>query len=386
MESLTVKKNEMLQKMAAMELHPAVIEEEVSLTNCTKLPWSRVTALGIAFEPVVSAFQSIVNDGATSGLYKVTVPAGGHLAEFRDGRGYLGSVLNAKDQVSGQATLNPLVFNPTMLFMAAALANIDKKLVSIQETQQEILDFLVQKDKSELKGDLNFLSDVMNNYKYNWNNEKYINSNHFKVLDIKQSAEQKIIFYREQISKDIDRKAFFFHSDQDVKKQLEKIESAFKDYQLALYLYSFSSFLEVMLLENFEVAFLDCIVGKIEDYSFKYREFYTKCYDQIEGYSKSSIQSNFLSGLSIASRAAGKAIEKVPVINKSQIDESLIKTGDKIGDFSSKRTVKTMQTLVDKQNSYVTPFVENIKAVNRLYNRPLKIVFDRENLYLEATE
>ena len=45
-----------------------------------------------------------------------------------------------------------------------------------------------------------------------------------------------------------------------------------------------------------------------------------------------------------------------------------------------------MQTLVDKQNSYVTPFVENIKAVNRLYNRPLEIIFDRENLYLEATE
>lgn len=385
MDSLTAKKNEMLQEMATMEFQPAVIDEEVSLTNCTKLPWSRVTALGTAFEPVVSAFQSVVNSGTTSGLYRVTVPAGGHLAAFQNGSGYLGSVLNAGNQVAGQATLTPLVFNPTMLFMAAALANIDKKLDSIQETQQEILDFLVQKDKSELKGDLNFLSDVMNNYKYNWNNEKYINNNLIKVLDIKQSAERKIIFYREQISANI-KKNSFLHSDQDVKKRLEKIHSEFKDYQLALYLYSFSSFLEVMLLENFEVAFLDGVVGKIEDYSFKYRELYTKCYLQIEGYSKSSIQSHLLSGLSIASRVAGKAIEKVPVINKWQIDESLIETGDKIGDFSSKRTVKTMQTLVDKQNSYVTPFVENIKAVNRLYNRPLEIVFDRENLYFEAAE
>lgn len=45
-----------------------------------------------------------------------------------------------------------------------------------------------------------------------------------------------------------------------------------------------------------------------------------------------------------------------------------------------------MQTLADKQNSYVTPFVENIKKVNKLYNRPLEIVFDRENLYLEAAK
>lgn len=385
MGSLTVKKNEMLQKMATMEFHPAVIEEEVSLTKYTKLPLSRVTALGTAFEPVVSAFQSVVIGGATSGLYKVTVPAGGHLAAFQNGSGYLGSVLNAGNQVAGQATLTPLVFNPTMLFMAAALANIDRKLDSIQETQQEILNFLVQKDKSELKGDLNFLTDVLNNYKHNWNNEKYINNNHIKVLDIKQSAERKIVFYREQILSNIGKKTFF-HSDQDVKKQIEKIQSEFKDYHLALYLYSFSSFLEVMLLENFEVTFLDGVVGKIENYSFNYRELYTKCYDQIEGYSKSSIQSHLLKGLSIASRATGKAIEKVPVISKSQIDETLLGTGDKIGDFSSKRTVKTMRTLVDKQNSYITPFVENIKTINRLYNRPLEIVFDRENLYLEAAE
>ena len=141
-----------------------------------------------------------------------------------------------------------------------------------------------------------------------------------------------------------------------------------------------------MLLENFEAAFLDRIAGKIEDYSFKYRELYTKCYDQIEDYSKSSIQSHLLHGLSLASKATGKVIRKAPVISKSQIDETLIETGDKIGDFSLKRTVKTMRTLVDKQSSYVTPFVENIKTVNRLFNRPLEIVFDHENLYLETAE
>lgn len=386
MENLTVKKNDMLQTMARMEFHPAVIEEEINLSNYTKLPFSRVTALGVAFEPVSSAFQNIIIGGATSGLYKVTVPAGGHLAAFKDGSGYLGSVLNdVTNQVDGQATLNPLVCNPTMLFMAATLANIDKKLDSIQEIQQEILDFLIQKDKSELRGDLNFLSDVLSNYKFNWNNEKYINSNYIKVLDIKHSAERKIIFYRDQILSKLGKKSFL-HSNQDVKKQLDKIQSEFRDYQYALYLFSFSSFLEVMLLENFESAFLNGVVNKIEDYSFKYRELYTKCYNQIADYSKSSIQSHLLSGLATASMFAGKTIEKVPVISKSQIDETLIETGNKIYDISSKQTVKTMQTLVDKQNSYVMPFVENIKTVSRLYNKPIEIVFDQENLYITALE
>ena len=148
--------------------------------------------------------------------------------------------------------------------MALALANIDKKLDDIKEMQKEILNFLVMKEKSDLRGDLNFLADVLNNYKYNWNNEKYKNSNHIKVLDIRQAAERKILFYRERITTKIQSKSIF-HIDQDVKKQLDQIQSEFKDYQLALYLFSFSSFLEVMLLENFDSAYLDGISQKIEN-------------------------------------------------------------------------------------------------------------------------
>ena len=382
MTNSIAKKKEILQDIV-MEFHPEMIEDITLHEDHTKIPFTQIAALGTAFDPLVAAFQKIMGGQAQSGLYHVTVPPGGHLAKFTNGKGYLGSVLDASNQVAGQATLTPLICNPTMLFVAAALSGIDRKLDRIQETQQEILDFLVQKEKSELKGDLIFLSDVLNNYKYNWNNEKYLNNNHIKVLDIKQSAERKIIFFRGQIAATIG-KGSFLHSDKHVKTQLEQVQSEFKDYQLALYIFSFSSFLEVMLLENFEKPFLDGIVNKIEDYSAKYCELYSKCYDQIESYSKSSIQSHLLTGLSIASRAAGKAIEKVPVISKSQIDETLIGTGDKIGDISDKRTVKTMEILSDKQNSYVMPFVENIVLVNKLYNEPIEIVFDNENVYLET--
>ena len=37
--------------------------------------------------------------------------------------------------------------------------------------------------KAELKGNLTFLYDVFNNYKYNWNNEMYKNSNHTMVFE-----------------------------------------------------------------------------------------------------------------------------------------------------------------------------------------------------------
>ncbi len=270
----TERRNEIAKTMAEIELYPAVANENVNVAQYSKFPISRLAAFGTAFEPVTAAFQYVLSGGSAggSGLYMVTVPKGGHLATFNDGSGFLGGALKINNQVgAGQARLNPLVCNPAMLFMAVALANIDKKLDTIQEMQQELMNFLVQKERSELKGDMKFLADTLSNYKHNWNSEKFKNSSHIKVLDIRQAADRKIDFYREQIASKISKKSFF-HSDLDVKKQLGDIESEFNDYQLAVYLFAFSSFLEVMLLENFSAAYLDCIAKKIEEHSLQYRE------------------------------------------------------------------------------------------------------------------
>jgi len=88
--------------------------------------------------------------------------------------------------------------------------------------------------------------------------------------------------------------------------------------------------------------------------------------------------------LSVANRLVGEAIAKVPVISKTQIDETLIQTGDKLWAFGSKRIEQTLKLLIEKQSSCIIPFVENIKEVNRLYNQPIELVFDKENLYIGA--
>lgn len=378
---LALKQN-MALSLSQLKLYPAPLtEEETKLVEYTKLPLSRVTAMGTAFEPIVSAVQNVMGNG-TTGIYKVTIPSGTHLAQLKNGTGNIGTVLSdSSNQIAGQATLNPLMCDPTMMFMAATLANIDKKLDSIMETQQEMFDYIKQKDKAEVRGDLTLLSDILENYKYNWNNDKYKASNHIKVLDIKQSAEHKINLYR-SIIRDKAAKRNLLHSDQDVKKQLSAIGDDFKEYQLSLYLYSYAAFLEVMLLENYETAYLEGISKRIEEYSLKYRELYTEVYDLIEGYSQSSIQTHLLKGVSKVSKAAGEMIEKVPVISKGQLDETLIEASGKIEDIKSKRTEKTMRGFIDKQHSYVRPFIENINMISVIYNSDLAIAFDRENLYI----
>lgn len=386
MDEIAVRKHEALQAMANMEFQPIPVEKGNGLSNYTKISLSRIASIGVAFGPLASAVQNVFGSGgATSGLYRVTVPSGAHLAEFKNGAGNLGTVLNANNQISGQAVLNPLVCNPTMLFMAAALAGIDKKLDNIQETQREMLDFLVQKEKSELKGDLKFLGDILDHYKYNWNSDKYKAGNYIKVLDIRQGAERKLDFYREQITAHLNQKSLL-HSDQIVQKQLDKVTDDFANYQLALYAHAFSSFLEVMLQENFDAAYLNAVSQKIEAHSFQYRELYTKCYEQIDSYSRSSIQSHMLRGLTAVSKTTGEAIAKMPVISKSQIDETLIDVGNRLGKAGEMRTTRMMGRLLDKQSGFVRPFVDSINAVNHLYNHPLNMLFDDQVLYLESGE
>ena len=380
----TARKNELLKAMSATELAPLEVKNEISVQTYSKIPLSRLTALGTGFEPVVSAIQQVTSHGqATSGFYKVTIPKGTHLAQFKEKSGFLGTAVG-EHGIVGQAQLNPLLCDPTMLLVAAALANIDKKLDAIQEVQQEMLDFLTQKEKSALKADLNFLMDIQNNYKYNWNSEKYKAANHAKVLDIRQEAARQIDFYQEQIKKQLGKKALL-HSDHDVQKMLEKVQGEFKEYQLALYIYGFAYFLEVVLQENYEKAYLSAIAKRIDEMAFQYREFYSLAYSQIENLSKSSLQAHLFGGLSAINKGAGTAIAKIPGINKSQIDEALIEAGERIGAYKNRRVQTTMQQLLERQSSCVRPFIDNINAVNRLYNAPVTLIFNHDTLYLGST-
>ena len=191
-------KLELIRAMTAVEIRPEQAEEELAARSYEKLPLSRLMALGTGLEPIVAAVQSVLSGGeAVSGIYRVTIPAGTKLAHFTTEPAYLGTALGAHG-IEAQARLNPLVLNPAALgtlFMAATLANIDRKLDAIQETQQEMLDFLKAGEKAELRDNLEFLADVFNNYKYNWNSEKYKSANHIKALDIRQSAMRSLELY-----------------------------------------------------------------------------------------------------------------------------------------------------------------------------------------------
>lgn len=375
------KDNKIIEMMNDTSICPLLEESKVGVSNYTELPMSRLAAVGTAFQPLATALQTAVSGAGGSGIYYVNT-GGKTMFQMKGSNDYIGPLKNVDGSVGGgQARMTPLACDPTMLFVAAALVNIDKKLDDMKEMQQEMMDFLVQKEKAELKGNLTFLYDVFNNYKYNWDNEMYKNNNHTMVLEIRKEAEAKIVFYREQIITKVNKKKLL-HSNQTVNKQLQAVQDQFKDYQLSLYMLAFSSFLDVLLVGNYNRDYLSGISAKLDDYSVKYRELYTQCYEEISRYSATSVQSAVLKGLSKTTNAVGNLIEKVPVVGDTQADETIVAAGDKLNDIANDKIQKQMQQLIERQSNFVRPFIDNIDMMNSLSNDPVQLVIDKDNLYI----
>ena len=138
-----------------------------------------------------------------------------------------------------------------------------------------------------------------------------------------------------------------------------------------------------MLLGNFNSEYLNNISSQIEDLSLKYRELYTKSYNTIEGYANTSMESHVLKGLSGISKISGKLISKVPIASKSEIDEVLMETGERLERFESNKMNKALKGFSDARSSQVRLFIDNINTINRLYNEPLEFLIDKEYIYIK---
>ncbi len=392
MDEMT-KKDMIVHAMTEMECYP-VIHEEVAIQEFTKVPFGQLSAMGGTLASIAPALKGAIKSTNDSDigekLYRMIDPLKGKGKVTTVGniyqKGKQGIVARAKYvEVKPSVAGTVAQINPATMLMAVAISTITKQLDKIEEAQKDIIEFLQLKEKAMLKGNIAVLQEILDEYKYNCDNEKYKNNKHIQVQEIKRDAEQSIIFCRDQIENKVSKKGLL-HSDRDVKVKIQKVQYEFKDYELAMYIFSFSSFLEVMLLENFDAGYLNAVTKKIEQYAGQYHSLHEKCYQMIEGDSKTSIEAYALKGVAGLNRALGKTIGKIPKISDGQVDENLIEAGDKVQSFNEKRTENTMGLFAHEHCVCVRPFVDNINAVNMIYNQPIELLFDSENIYfsLEA--
>lgn len=384
------------EQLANAEIHLAATDIEINTDKAFRLPLDQITTLGVGFSSLPTMFRSVTTTINVPTLLQATDKFGNPLdpsvlQRFSDGSGMLGSFRDAATGF-GQARFHQvdpgaiqsvatMPYDPTMLFVAAALAQINQKLDAIQDTVNEMFEYMRQKDKAELRGNIRTLEDVLEAYRYNWNNDIWRKNAHMKVVDIKQESEKAIIHLRAQIRAKMGEKGpveLRFA----VGGRLDKVLDLLKEYQLATYTYSFAAFLEPMLSENFDEANLNAIAAKISDHGNEYRKLYTECYNAIEESSKASADTVALRGASAAFAGLGAFVKQTPLGERTSVDEALEKVGRGIGSFNESQTRSLMEKLQHAKTPNVLPFKQSLEAVSELHNRPHQLAADGENVYL----
>lgn len=380
------------------EIEKAIAEKASHLREYKKIPLAEVAGLGGIFAELAPALRTVTHTVTFDGLgYMPINNLGGEALKFfaKDTPGiYAGSfksIETGKSVMAQFIKLGPqtitsnavMPINPVMMAMAVMMVQINKKLDAIQKTQKEILSFLQEDKQAEIQGDLNMLTDILDKYKYNWENEQYRNNYHVKALDIKQSAEKNIIFYQKQIADKI-KSLPAVYLDQAVRDLMNKIADDFHDYNMALYLFSFASYLEVMLLGNFSQDYLTSVAQRVRDYQDYYLEQVEKCCDYFSKVSGDSVQMKVQDAVGKAGKFLGGLIGSSALLNKGPVDEWLIDSGEQILQGKESKIHKLVEEFSMRHDRGSEIFADSIQNVMFISNETQAVMFDNDYLYLVA--
>ena len=165
-----------------------------------------------------------------------------------------------------------------------------------------------------------------------------------------------------------------------------QLENDFSYYRLSLYIYSFATFMEVMLLENFQKEYLmakkDELFLLCEEYNNKYQ----KAFDFVKKVANKSLQGNVLSSIGNAGKTIGNLTEKVQIIKENNIDEWFNKTGDNLKNMGQDMKDKFSSKFEQMSNTNIEIFMDKIEIISKIYNNTDNIYFDKEKIYLQMVK
>lgn len=383
---------EIVKAMMNVEMTPSFPKEEAKEKGLLELSLTDLAASGMAFASLADALGLLAQSAPTIGeqLFKIDWRGySGVLAELKGDPGKYITTVIGDSGIAGQAGLVPVdvakaasSIDPYMLMLSAAIAGIEDQLKEIKEISKQIIDFLEEDKKAAIRGNINVLADIMNNYKYNIGNERFRETRHQQVLDIRRDAEKDIEFYRARIERCIADKKYIQTSSK-VADKLKKLSADFGNYQAALYQYGFSTFLEVMLLENFEEDYLKSVSAKLEKYSLSYRQLYTEASEYIEEQSRSSVRAGVLSGIAAAGKGLGQVLGSMPVLKEGPVDELLVDGGNTLASFKDNLTKNDIEALAARKDNCAKPFKENLETVYLAYHKPMQAFTDGDKVWLK---
>ena len=363
------------------------VRKESLSNNTYSLSLSKLSEISPITVSTANNIKTIMeqNPKTSGNLYRITnLGKNDSLKAMRDGKTFWGSIKKS-DGSSTMAKLkevnpnNVMALDPTVMMMSVALAGIEQELGEIKELSKQIFSFLEHEKESEIESDLEILNRSISDFRFNLEDEKYLINNHKQVMDIKRTANKNMLFYKKEIKDDLSKDKLFT-TNNSMNSIIEDIQKKFRYYRLSLYIYSFSTFMEILLLGNYTNDYLLSKKEELDELDNEYSEVFNNALEYVKKNANKSLEGNVLSGLGSAGKAIGNLAEKVKIKN---VDNWLNEKGNNLKQSGQNIKDEFATKFDDMRESNSRPFINQIEKVDCIYNNTKEIYFDKENIYLE---
>lgn len=385
-----------IQRPGELTLGLVPTDIEVKADDALRIPFDQLPALGAGLASLAEAIAPTVAAVAAPVLFTVTDAAGSPLSPsvlhaFKDGTGLLAAYRDpekgfaqARLHVADAVQAPVVAFDPATLAMAAALMVITQKLDSIQRTQEEMFEYLRQRDKAELRGALQALADIARDYRFNWGNATFLQSAHAQVLEVRKQADAAATLQRAQVRGKLAGGPIEVRAAVDAR--LGELVDHLAEYRLATYANALASFLEPLLSGNSDATYLRSVAERISAHGVAYRKLYTECYEAVEASSRASLDAAILGGISEAGKALGGLLSMTPIGDLTPVDDALVGAGEDLGKFNEGITDSLLGRLRAMSSPEVLPLQQGVESLASLRERPMAIAADSGALYLLPSE
>lgn len=366
---------------------------DLSKKNTLSMPIAQLATLGTGVSSLIPALRTVTQTTTinTSGLYRLANEAVGDTLKTAKNGNFWGAFKTADGaskfaqiQSAGPLTATSqtvAAINPATMMMAVALFSIEQQLGEIKEMQKRILSFLEIEKESEIEADVETISNIVAKYKLNWDNERFVTSNHKMVLDIQRTARKNMLSYQKKVDDVVKGKKLIVAQPQ-VNSALNDLLKKFKYYRLSLYTFSMASMMEIMLSGNFKEEYIAGIKDEIEMMSAAYRKLFGECSAYLERISGASVETNVLKGLGTASKAVGKFIGGIPVVKGGRVDEFLMDSGARMKKSARGMETSSIRAFAEISSPQTHVFVDRLGDMIQIYNHTEQICFDDKRIYL----
>ena len=360
----------LLSGLVTVALRPAGDFGEGALAQFEKLPLAALGAIGQAENRILHAAKS----GET--LYQICFQDGSleQLAMKKVRRALIREL--AKTIPAAELALQPGIFA-----VAAAVLTVGRQVEILRRTQDTIRGFLRQQNEAKLQRDLETLAATPEEMQGRSGDAAFRAERLAQVREIRRDAQRNLILYRLRIGDALDGKAAL-QTENALRRRLDEAQSAFRFYQLSVYLFAFAVYLEATLPEDFSAEGLRGAREKIRREADRYEQLFARSMERVETLSRSTVRARAARGFAAAKRRTGETAAKLPVIGASQVDEQLVATGARIARLSDEHGEALARGFRLYQESGAEVFAEQLEKLEALCGSG-EILLDGENVYFK---